>query len=112
MGYDIYGNTLQRGHCEVHPHVHEEFPCSVCIAEKENHDKQQQEQRKDWTIAQQQERIADLEQQLADKDSTILMLYQCILDHTQSTWTDLNNIFDRDTLDAKLIEMGENIDKE
>ena len=33
MSFDIYGNPLQRGHCEVHPHVHEEYPCSVCMAE-------------------------------------------------------------------------------
>lgn len=33
MSWDIYGNPLARGHCEVHPHVHEEYPCSVCIAE-------------------------------------------------------------------------------
>lgn len=30
MAYDIYGNHLQRGHCEVHPHVQEEYPCYVC----------------------------------------------------------------------------------
>ena len=34
MSYDIQGNPLPRGHCEVHPHVHEEYPCSVCIAER------------------------------------------------------------------------------
>jgi hypothetical protein len=33
MSFDIYGNNLRRGHCEVHPHVHEEYPCSVCLAE-------------------------------------------------------------------------------
>jgi len=31
MSYDIYGNTLQRGYCEVHPDVPEEYPCSVCL---------------------------------------------------------------------------------
>ena len=38
MSWDIYGNPLQRGHCEVHPHVHEEYPCSVCISERRQHD--------------------------------------------------------------------------
>jgi len=38
MSYDIYGESLRCGHCEVHPHVHEEYPCSVCIAEKHQHD--------------------------------------------------------------------------
>lgn len=33
MSYDIYGNPLRRGHCEAHPHVHEEYPCSMCVAE-------------------------------------------------------------------------------
>ena len=30
MGYDIYGNHLRRGYCEVHPDVAEEYPCSFC----------------------------------------------------------------------------------
>ena len=34
MGFDIYGNRLLPGHCEVHPYVHEEFPCSICMAER------------------------------------------------------------------------------
>jgi hypothetical protein len=33
MAYNIYGENLRPGHCEVHPHVHEEYPCSVCISE-------------------------------------------------------------------------------
>lgn len=33
MSWDIYGNPLQRGHCEVHPYVHEEYPCSLCMNE-------------------------------------------------------------------------------
>ena len=41
MSFDIYGNTLRSGHCEVHPHVHEEYPCSVCIAEASQREQQQ-----------------------------------------------------------------------
>ena len=37
MSYDIYGNQLSRGHCEVHPYVHEEYPCSVCDMEHRRH---------------------------------------------------------------------------
>ena len=33
MPFDIYGERLRAGHCEVHPHVHEEYPCSICLAE-------------------------------------------------------------------------------
>ena len=31
MAYDIYGNHLRRGYCEVHPDIHEEYPCSECM---------------------------------------------------------------------------------
>jgi hypothetical protein len=34
--YDIYGGHLRRGHCEVHPWVHEYYPCSVCHSESTN----------------------------------------------------------------------------
>jgi hypothetical protein len=40
MAFDIYGNDLQNGHCEVHPWVAIEYPCPVCI---ENNRKQNQE---------------------------------------------------------------------
>ena len=33
MAFDIYGNNLRRGYCEVHPNVHEEYPCSLCCSE-------------------------------------------------------------------------------
>lgn len=34
MAFDIYGNNLRPGHCEVHPDVHEEYPCSMCTARR------------------------------------------------------------------------------
>lgn len=33
MAYDVYGNRLKRGHCEVHPDIPEPFPCYRCIEE-------------------------------------------------------------------------------
>ena len=44
MSYDIYGNNLRSGYCEVHPQVHESYPCSLCYAEgdKRNYDKRQE----------------------------------------------------------------------
>ena len=33
MAYDIYGNILERGHCEVHPWVNESYPCPECIGD-------------------------------------------------------------------------------
>lgn len=35
MSWDIYGNPLRRGYCEVHPDVHQEYPCSICMAQKQ-----------------------------------------------------------------------------
>ena len=34
MNFDIYGNRLARGHCEVHPHVHQEYPCDLCLPQR------------------------------------------------------------------------------
>ena len=33
MAFDIFGERLERGHCEVHPWVHQAYPCSVCLLE-------------------------------------------------------------------------------
>lgn len=67
MAWDIYGNPLERGHCEVHPHVHEEYPCSVCMSERgqtqQPHDALQQLQ---YEFAQQGDYIKQLE---AERDA-------------------------------------------
>lgn len=44
MSFDIYGNNLKRGNCEVHPHVAEEYPCSVCVMENQHTGVAQQSQ--------------------------------------------------------------------
>lgn len=44
MAYDIYGNVLTRGNCEVHPWVGEEYPCSLCYRERQEYDRQRDEQ--------------------------------------------------------------------
>lgn len=77
MSYDIYGNPLQRGHCEVHPHVHEEYPCSVCIQESNNRNAHKQSESDHYEMMElrhglelSQQRIAELEQELvAEKES-------------------------------------------
>ena len=33
MAWDIHGNQLRKGYCEVHPHIGEEYPCSLCQME-------------------------------------------------------------------------------
>jgi len=34
MAFDIYGDELERGFCEVHPHIKQEYPCSQCDMER------------------------------------------------------------------------------
>ena len=51
MAYDIYGNDLERGFCEVHPYIKQEYPCSVCLAERRKFDeekKQAKQQQKEY----------------------------------------------------------------
>lgn len=43
MAYDIYGCRLHPGNCEVHPHVHEIYPCSVCLDESRQHEAERQQ---------------------------------------------------------------------
>ncbi len=33
MAFDIYGNHLRPGYCEVHPDVRESYPCSECVGD-------------------------------------------------------------------------------
>ena len=32
--FDIYGQPLRKGYCEVHPYMLGEYPCSLCIEER------------------------------------------------------------------------------
>jgi hypothetical protein len=44
MSYDIYGNNLRRGYCEVHPHVHQEYPCDICFKDIEQNNRKNRNQ--------------------------------------------------------------------
>lgn len=75
MAYDIYGQNLRGGHCEVHPHVHESYPCSECYAESRN-------DTSDRYASKQQEReyYAAMQKHYEDewmKDNSIV--YKCLL---------------------------------
>ena len=80
MSFDIYGNTLRSGHCEVHPHVHEEYPCSVCIMETAQREQQQRPPYCDGNpnfcesahhLAQASEHIKDQERTIATQQARI-----------------------------------------
>ena len=43
MSFDIYGQHLRPGYCEVHPDVPEEYPCLYCrIRHAENETKERE----------------------------------------------------------------------
>jgi hypothetical protein len=48
MAWDIHGNHLRAGYCEVHPDVPESYPCGYCRDEMDraemDRDQQQAEQ--------------------------------------------------------------------
>ena len=45
MAFDIYGQHLRSGYCEVHPDVPEEYPCGRCMmeAERRQHEEEQRQ---------------------------------------------------------------------
>lgn len=46
MSFDIYGENLRPGFCEVHPHVAESYPCSLCHADLSRRAEQEREYQK------------------------------------------------------------------
>lgn len=48
MSFDIYGEHLQRGDCEVHPWVHEDYPCSICLSENAQRRREKAEEARHW----------------------------------------------------------------
>jgi|SRR5690554_1067870 len=75
MSYDIYGNPLRRGHCEVHPHVHEEYPCSICIQENNNINAIME---LEYVLELSQQRIAELERCNNELTATVERLRDAI----------------------------------
>jgi dihydropteroate synthase len=72
VSFDIYGNNLRRGYCEVHPHVAEEYPCSICTS----HSNRQQEDNQRQDIEQQlsycESHIIELKQHIAELEQIVL----------------------------------------
>lgn len=44
MSFDVYGQSLRRGHCEVHPDIHEPWPCYYCLQENQQHQINEQQE--------------------------------------------------------------------
>lgn len=67
MAYDIYGNNLRRGFCEIHPYVEQEYPCSICYQETEDRKRKE----RNWHYANNEKLNSDL---LASKASEMLQM--------------------------------------
>lgn len=72
MSYDIWGNPLARGHCEVHPHVHEEYPCSVCLSEKRHREQESQQSEVEYNMGMEIEKLKSERQELLKSLESLL----------------------------------------
>lgn len=50
--WDVYGNPLALGHCEVHPSIPEPYPCGECPADDERREVEARMYAK-WVLEQQ-----------------------------------------------------------
>lgn len=58
MPWDIYGQPLSTGHCEVHPLIPQPHPCEVC---REDADREEERAQRAWEEEQERQRQADWE---------------------------------------------------
>lgn len=75
MSWDIYGEPLRKGHCEVHPWVHEEYPCSVCYSESDK-EKREKEQQRQLSIEREREMQRQMEVEYELMRSVINMIVE------------------------------------
>lgn len=64
MSYDIYGEPLQCGCCEVHPWVHEEWPCSLCISERNQREQNDRQNESEYHMNMDIELLKDQREEL------------------------------------------------
>ena len=58
MAFDIFGNRLRPGYCEVHPDVAEEYPCSLCTENRQQDERQSRQDQYDDEIREWEEAMA------------------------------------------------------
>ena len=46
MSYDVYGEILRKGYCEVHPDMDQPYPCDICLRGEYDRYKQSEESKK------------------------------------------------------------------
>ena len=117
MSWDIYGNPLARGHCEVHPHVHEEYPCSVCMAEKRQREQASQQSEAEHYLQVEIDRLnAERDEQnivLSVCKSAVTSMAEMIANHEyvghSMPWSEENE--DLDNLHCKIIDLHNDISR-
>ena len=63
MSWDIFGNYLKPGYCEVHPDVAEPYPCYYCYQERDEEEQAQQQQREDYEKEMYEQYLKDQEKE-------------------------------------------------
>lgn len=70
MAWDIYGNNLREGFCEVHPHVNEYYPCWICrdeIQKEEDRKREYDMQRADYNKDMENEYYKEIKGEYVEK---------------------------------------------
>lgn len=65
MAWDIYGNNLREGFCEVHPHVNQYYPCWICCDEIQIEEERQRDndlQQSDYHKAMEEQHYKEMEE--------------------------------------------------
>jgi hypothetical protein len=68
MAWDIYGEPLRRGFCEVHPWVQQGYPCQLCYME----DDKRRQQKIDQSAAKKAEAEAYYDELYAEHQMELL----------------------------------------
>ena len=106
MPYDIYGNNLRNGFCEVHPYVEQEYPCQICWQEIEREEQRQRENREHSQLQNEQYHLqTTLQQQHIEKlevdKAELLEALEIFIEQNTSTFTSHNYEFPEHVMKAK-----------
>jgi cell division protein FtsB len=101
MSFDIYGNNLKRGHCEIHPHVAEEYPCSQCVMESQRREVAQSSQNEAWKLLDENTHLKAKIKELEDKYQTSCRSWRDVVQVKE------NRIIELKQVKTKKVKRGE-----
>lgn len=99
MAFDIHGEHLEKGHCEVHPWVAHEYPCPICMRDLDDlladrQDERQQPSQIDYYEGQIEALTLDLqkrEKEVAFLNEKINELTAEVAGLNESQWVSVND---------------------